>query len=311
MGKYTRYQYHQQRLAERVWHEGFITGHEQFELCLVALYLRDVHGMPPRERRAALTRFLREQDKEYTASKWCLRLNAALKYAADKNRKLVEIERIPVYQSEMAFVDGLDVNEDVKRTVFAMMVQKKLDKISFEAQHGQPYAIFAYSNSDARLKALPRVAGIKRRRGFDFGRDVLFQMREQGLIEVMACKGTPLKLNFVDQFAEDGEVAVEVRDYEDLGIYWDYLHGGDIGFCTVCRTPFRCRKHGEKRKYCEEHLRGRVNQGARIDVACIDCGKVFTRSTHAAMQVRCHECQQEHRKQGRKQGRETAETPVS
>lgn len=302
------YMYRQEELAKKVLSSGFQTGYYNYEMKLASLYLRDIEGLKPSAIEARIIELCKKSINDYSERGWCMRIRDAMKYAANKEHRLVQCDSVPVYQHEVAYIKGLDVDENVKRTVLAMMVQKKLDKISFETQHGGEYSIFTYSNGTKRFKSLPKTAGIKTSKGFDFCLDVLYPMREKGLIDIIQTTGSPLKLNFNDQICLDGDVAVLVRDYSHIGLYYDYLFIDDnrTGFCEICGFPFkRAMGRGRVRKYCDEHRDGYVHTGIYEEGVCEDCGALFVRTKgNAAKQVRCDVCQYRHKLESkRKQAR--------
>ena len=290
------YQYRQEELAEYIWKHGFQSTYVSYELKLVALYIANKYSLSEGEVAASLQEFLQRVDPEYTKNKWCVRLFQATKSAAQKRAALLQCDSIKMYNSEYLYVNSLSLDNELKKVVWTMMVQKKLDKYSYETQYETPYTIFSYTNNKRRLSALPRIAGIKKKTGFDLGIDVLHPLIESGLLEVVHTKGDPFKINFADQIVFEGKEIITVRDYEHIGLYWDFLCGEPVGFCEVCDFPFTKKAKGRTRKYCDYHAEKHSLGDSETDQVCIDCGKTFTRSTHAAMQIRCPACQKEHRR---------------
>lgn len=295
MRDYKYYQYRQRDYAALVYLKGIQSNHWRYELRLVALFLRDVMGCTPKPLRQGIIECLQKWDKRYTLNKWCVQIEQTVAYARNKKHKLVQCDGIPMYQSEVEYIKELDISDDLKRAVWTMMVQKKLDKVVYETRHEKPYQIFIYGNSPKRLKAFPRVAGIKKKRGFDTASDILHPLYCAELIDVLQTRGDPFKLNFADKIVFEGEEAVRVTDYEHIGLYWDYVTGGKVGLCEVCGAPFKRKGTGRPRKVCDDCVDRTQVKDVEI-VECVDCGKVFVREVKNTRQLRCAPCQEKFNK---------------
>ena len=290
MRDYKYYQYRQRDYAALIYLKGAQTKYTRYELRLVALFLRDVMGYAPKPLRQGIIECLQKWDEQYTLNKWCVEIEQTAAYARNKKHKLVQCDSIPMYQSEVEYIKGLDIPEDLKRAVWTMMVQKKLDKMVYETRHDKSYQIFTYANNSKRIKALPRVAGIKKKRGFDTASDILHPLYCAGLIDVIQTRGDPFKLNFADKIVFEGEEAVRVTDYEHIGLYWNYVTGANVGLCEVCGAPFKRKDTGRPRKVCDDCAdRTQVNDVEIME--CTDCGEVFVREVKNTRQVRCAACQ--------------------
>ena len=99
-----------------------------------------------------------------------------------------------MYNSEYLYVNSLSLDNELKKVVWTMMVQKKLDKYSYETQYETPYTIFSYTNNKRRLSALPRIAGIKKKTGFDLGIDVLHPLIESDYWKLCIQRAIHLRL---------------------------------------------------------------------------------------------------------------------
>lgn len=287
------YMYRQYSLANLIAEKGFQTSFQQYELKLLAVYLRDIMGMKPKERKAELQRFCKEHVDGYHVRAWYEDINRAINYSRDKEHVLVECPSVTMYKSEVEFVDGLDVDENCKRVIWCVMVQKKLDKFSYEAQHGGEYKVLTYNNNEKRIKSLKRIGKLKGVK--DIGLEVFRKLALTGLVKMMDCKNDPIRLLFADKIAFEGELVVEVTNYEKLGDYWEWVHGDTkIGLCKECGSPFRMTTGN--RMHCDEHKKyAHVLEVRKKICACIDCGKEFEVDARNTTKIRCDNCQHEHR----------------
>lgn len=329
------YIYRQQELAEWVYLNGFQSAApSKHDLNIVALYLRQVKGMSPSQIRQEITRFCEQYLPGYSFRRDCMLINDAVNYAVNPKHHLSQVDQVVVFKDEIEFIQSLnedwlrnvlrEANEDnpgsdtyinlsraaenIRRTVLAIMIHKKIDAAIFESkpkniEMGKEYSFFMYSHDSTRFTSLPRVAGLKRFKGFKFARDVIRPMWLGGLVEFVAMRGDPLRLDFGTKIhkssykdGHEDEVAFVARDYEHIGWYYDaFVAGqtGKIGFCAKpgCMMPYLTKGHGNAKRYCAYHALGTIRANSNVLVNCIVCGKEFKRNALAAKQVRCPECQ--------------------
>ena len=309
--KYDRYR--QRSYAEYVYLNGFQSSYISRELQLLALYMRDTFYWKPLTMRYNLVLFCEQNLPNFNLMRDCLLIRKALNYAKDKNHILIEIPYIPVYQSEIDFINSLPDNENVRRTIFTMIIHKKIDAQCYNQNHpdGEPYTFFSYANN-SRLTAIPHIGGIRLKKGEKFGITVMHEIFKLGLIETIQTVGSPLKLNFADKIAMDGEEVLRVYDFEKIGLYYNYIFkdkkigNRKIGLCKICHCPFTYTSHNE-RIYCDEHRKGNVKMNKNMFYTCEECGMVFLRRNNAHTQVLCSNCKRKKNQKLRKV--KTSENP--
>lgn len=280
--------YHMRTFAEKVYREGFQKEtSKQFELCLVALYMRDVLGINKTVMKSELLDFCMREAPDSSKRAWVMMVAKAEKYAQKKDHVLVECPYIDMYEDEVEYIDSLDVSDNAKKIVFTMMVHKKLDKVCYEARNTDSYTIFSYA-TNKRYSSLKRVAHLSKVK--DMAKEVMHELYCHNLVDVIETKGTPLKLNFADKICFEGKIAVRITDYEQIGLYWEWLMGKpNIGLCCTCWQIYNSRS--KRRCYCEQH-QGYQKLGISVrDVVCANCGKEFQVSIKNTRTIRCESCQ--------------------
>lgn len=279
--------YHQRTYAQMICARGFQSPKQwAYELRLLAMLYKE-QGQKPQEIAESLLAFCLKQYPQTPERHWLVAIGKAVKFSQKKGNVLVECPRIDMYLDEVDFIDKQNLSDGAKRILFAIMVQKKLDKICYEIRREAPYVIFTYANNE-RMRKLKRVAKLPK--GYAVA-DGLRELMAAGLIEIVHCKGTPFKLNFVEKFAFEGSLAVGIVDYDALGAYWDWLHcSAQVGICVTCWKTFSSR--AQNRCYCEEHQGYQKSGATSHEVICCDCGRVFEVTVKNTRAVRCGDCQE-------------------
>lgn len=284
--------YHQKTYAETINRQGFQNMRLwAYELRLLAMLYKE-QGQKPKEIRDSLVAFCTTRYPDTPERHWLVAIGKAVNFAEKKGNVLVECPYVDMYTEEIDFIDEQEISEEAKRVLFAIMVQKKLDKICYEIRRGGEYSIFTYANNK-RMTQLTRVARLPS--GYT-AIDGLRELYQQGLVDVMHCKGSPFRLNFVEHILFEGRLAVRLTDYEQIGTYWDWLHSCQTAYvCVKCWRTFRSR--AKNCCYCEEHQGYQSITQPLKTLICADCGGAFEVSAKNHKSVRCPACQAAHRRE--------------
>ena len=198
-------------------------------------------------------------------------------------RKLLEVNFIPIYKSEMEIIQELD-NKINQRLLFTMMCLARYNNYLRCADYN-------YTNNDrykiAKLAAIP---GSKDEKMDRFG-----ELIDIGLISY-AKKTMNTKVNcMTDNF--DQEIAIKITRIEDIANQYRLYCGEDYVYCEDCGLLFRnsstkpAKKCPACRKYDPAELRTFI---------CADCGEEFLSNCRGNIPVRCHTCRDTHRSEYKK-----------
>ena len=194
-------------------------------------------------------------------------------------RKLLKVNFIPIYKSEMEIIQGLD-NKITQRLLFTMMCLARYNNYLRCADYN-------YTNNDrykiAKLAAIP---GSKDEKMDRFG-----ELIDIGLISY-AKKTMNTKVNcMTDNF--DQEIAIKITRIEDIANQYRLYCGEDYVYCEDCGLLFRnsstkpAKKCPTCRKYDPAELRTFI---------CADCEEEFLSNCRGNIPVRCHTCRVEYKK---------------
>ena len=255
------------------------------ELKLLALYLRDECGMKRSEIEEYITAFCEQYSPDYHFRAYYRMIGNACKHAENKKNVLIQVDKLPVFQSEVQYIDGLDISYEEKKLMFSILMLKKLDKECFEQRQEGDYKMGYLSADDSKLRFLKKTAELGK---MDIPKDVFFHWRENGIIRVSYAG---FILDFMDQMEHDGVEVMSVEHFDCFGAYWDLLFKGDkISLCQHCGKPYH--KTGSNQCYCKEHkgmrLQAQLHKAKRRE--CERCGEAYYVSSHAANAHLCPIC---------------------
>lgn len=276
------YQYHDTKYAEFILKNGFTTQFFLSELKLLALYYRDILGYKPKKREEELYKFCEKNIAKYNKVLFFRTIDKALNYARKKTSKLIDIDFIPIYKSEIEYIKNLDIEYNLQKIIFTILVYIKLNKKVREIKMGDvSNEYFLPKNkTDKDIFKLTNISNIK-------NYSHLFYLLEQ-MEYITTYYSGATRINILyDMPIDEIDIAVEVKDYSNIGYYYDYYNKANkVKLCTKCGMPFKAT--GKNSKYCKEH-QGYQEKKERI-IVCIDCGKSFVVNSNNKRSVRCIEC---------------------
>lgn len=229
-------------LNEHDWAEEMITsrslGKKPFEtLCRVARYYLD-NGIPKREVRRMLDAFLIQCEPTASLPKWTTVLDSALSRAM--KRASINLEYIEITKPEMERIDALG-GKQIRRLAFTLLcLSKYWNAVSGRSDgwvNSQDSDIMRMANIDTSIK----------RQSLMF-----YNLNAEGMIKFSRKVDNT---NVQVCFAEEGEPALRITDFRNLGYQYIRYHGGPYFECENCGLVTKIEKasaRGPKQKYCRE-----------------------------------------------------------
>ena len=274
---------------------GFHNGHySAFDMKMLALYLRDECGMKPARLREYLIDFMQAESGRQNKSELAFRAQEALAFAAKKQNVLIQVDRVPVYESEVRWLKELDVPDEVKKVLLAIMVQKRLDAECYMQRHeGKEYYLGYLPADITKMLEIKKMACVPTKQ--DIYLDVLGRLSQMGLVTIGHAS---YKLDFWEQlnWGQGSEVAFEIEHFDATGLYWDELMGDKkVKRCEHCGKPFK--KRSNRQVLCKEcsESGAKYEEPQARQHRCQDCGELFWASVSTTCVQRCPPCQKKHR----------------
>jgi len=235
-------------------------------------------------------KFCEENIPNYNRASHYKIINRALQKGSDKKQKLIKVEKLDIYEDEVEYINSLSINYQYKKLLFAFLVQMRLNKIVSEFKNGKEYKSIYFKGGKQKYQNIKSMANVSNRININ---DEFINKLSQGDNSLISSLHSGLiSLNFLNGCKQTGDVAIEIKDYENVGWYFDYYnHVDKIRLCEYCGQPFK-QQHGNER-YCKKHKE--YQRIENKEIICCDCHKTFKVNGIVKNKKRCEECQ--HKKQ--------------
>ena len=228
-------------LNEREWTEDMITqrslGKKPFEtMCRVARYYLD-NGIPKRDVRRMMDSFLLQCDPLASLPKWSATLDSALTRAM--KYQSINIESVKVTKPEMEQIAALG-GRQIQRLAFTLLCLAKYWNAVSAKNDGW------VNSKDSDIMRMANINTSLKRQSLMY-----YNLNAAGLIRFSRKVDNT---NVQVCFQQDGETALEVTDFRNLGYqYLKYL-GGPYFVCANCGITTKSENtgRGRKQKYCRE-----------------------------------------------------------
>lgn len=212
-------------------------GDKPFEtLSRVAKYYMD-NGGSKKDVRQKLDAFLLQCDPTASLPKWAdtidYALARALKYEA------IQIHSIEITKGEMERIDSLD-GKQIRRLAFTLLcLAKYWDIVNPSGDHW-------VNSKDSDIMRMANINTSIKRQSMMY-----YNLNEAGMVQFSKkVDNTNVRVCFISQ----GEVAMRVTDFRNLGYQYLRFHGEPYFECQNCgiTTKLKDPVHGAGKKYCKE-----------------------------------------------------------
>lgn len=188
--------------------------------------------------------------------------------------KLYQIPGVKITESEIETIANLH-NKVLERLIFTMLCLAKLSDEKNSNNNG-------WVNADAKdIFTYARIGCKSDEREVKIGK--LWQM---GLLEFSKRNDNlNCRVTFIDN---NGDEALFVSDFRELGYEYQKYKGENFIRCAECGILTRGNKNGTK-KYCKDCSTYTPQEIKKI--VCVDCGKSFEVCARISNKCRCTDCQ--------------------
>lgn len=203
----------------------------------VARFYMDTYNINQDAARKKLDLFLLQCDPTSSLPKW----SDALDYAVSRACKYpaINIDHISVSKNEVEKIDSLE-GKQIRRLAFTLLCLAKYWNIVTRKEDGW------VNSKDNEIMSMANINTSIKRQSLMFGK-----LNELGMIQFSKkVDNTNVKVCFM----EDGEEAIRIYDFRNLGYQYLMYHGEPYFTCENCRITTKVNDRGNRRrqKYCPE-----------------------------------------------------------
>lgn len=210
------------------------------------------NGKSKNETRSLLEKFIMSCDSSTPIVKWDERIDSVMSYA--EKRPLCVVDKITISVPEINKIKALD-GIQLQRLAFTLLCISKFLRIS------NPKNEHWVNTPDNEIMKMANIGTSIKRQSIMFSK-----LKELEMIKFSA-KIDNLSVQVL--FEEDGDPAVEITDFRNIGYqYMDYLFGGYFR-CMNCGLTCKCNKQSDKKQiYCPDcaakiHMRQNIESVMR------------------------------------------------
>jgi len=245
----------------------------------------------PKERKERLSKFCEKNIENYHRAKYFKIINKALNYASNKKNNLITVEKIDIYNNEVNYINHLNIDYQYKKLMFAFLVQMRLNKYVSEIKNQKEYISNYFRGGKSKYKSIKDMANVSGT--IKINDDFIHTLSRESYKLITILYSGLIRLDFLDNCKSEGNVVIEIRDYENVGWCFDYYnHVDKVVLCDYCKQPFK-QKH-KNECYCKKHKEYQPMETKIIK--CIGCGDDVKLSAKDNQTTRCEECYETYRK---------------
>ena len=202
----------------------------------LARYYRSL-GYKPKAIREEIERFMIRCDPDINLVRWNTSIEKAIQRSS--NRKLIELDSIPITQKEIDKCKSLD-SSAYQRLAFSLLCIAKYFNTLRDTNNNW------VNQSDKDIFSLANIQTVRKRQPLMLGK-----LGEEGFVEFSnRIDNTNLRVTFVDT---DGDPILKITELHNLGWQYERFLFGDKYYptCEICGEIFRKKKNVRGiQKYC-------------------------------------------------------------
>jgi len=220
---------------------------------LLARYFRHIENMDADVIENKLIKLCESKGKDWfnsvTDSPY---IDKAISNAFKDNAEIVQIESIPIMKAELDYINDLDIESKHKKILYGILALAKLKSKSIQIQNKNDIGMYFGGAGKESYKSLMEVLNDKYTRTFldKELHKIIKSFNELGLTRTTY--SASLEILFVNDITHDGEVAFWIKDFDVIGLYWEYEFGNTkVKLCKECNSSLYKETNGNA-KFCKK-----------------------------------------------------------
>jgi hypothetical protein len=238
-----KYKYNEEEYAKEIKERGFLTKYHTYELKILAKYYKS-EGYKPKERKELLYAFCEKYIEKFNKVKYFKVINSALNYAKKKKNKLIIIDEIPIFDTEIEYINGLQLDYVYKKVLFTLLVKNKINKQICELTFGKSSEFNFFGGKKQHYQEIYEMAKIPSEYKIN---NIINYLSEQGLVDIRT-RGR-INLLFIDYIEQSDNEVMKITTFDNVGYYLDWYNGDKK--IIQCENCGKFIKKYNSRKYCK------------------------------------------------------------
>ena len=231
--------------AETIANEGFRSVNKKPELKMLAKYYRDVWRLTEPQVRKKLIEFCQKHVLDFDIAIHFKLINTAIS-SSKKGSALICVPWICIYKNEVNEIANIPLTHSHKKLFFTLVVYDRLIRKSIKMKTGTEPNVVYYRGGKRNYAKLKGFANLKK--DFDINKDGIPELAKLGFVKILDRGGIEIKP--FPENPEQSEVMINVKDYDNIGLYYDCAAGNKkIKMCVHCNKPFYQKSN--RQKYCK------------------------------------------------------------
>lgn len=251
-----KYKYNEEEYAKEIEKHGFLTKYHTYELKILAKYYKD-QDYKPKERKRLIYEFCEKYIEKFNRVKYFKVINSALNYANKKNNKLIIINKIPIFDTEVEYINSLQLEYVYKKVLFTLLVKNKINKEICQLTFGKSSDFNFFGGKKQHYQEVYEMAKISSDIKIN---DIINYLSEQGLVDIRT-RGR-INLLFINNIEKSDNEVMNITTFDNVGYYLDW-YNGDKKIIT-CENCGKYIKKYNSRKYCKSCAREIKREKDRI-----------------------------------------------
>ena len=255
------YKYNEQEYGKYIYENGFYTRFISYELTVLVKYLKSI-GKNKKETEQFLYKFCKQHIEGFNKVKYYKTIDKSI--LDGRKKPFIVVKNIPILLKELESIQNLDLDDEYKKLLLALLVNRKIAYEINKINNGDNAHISTYFNgTKKRFREVFKSANITKK-GYKID-DMINFLVQNNVIESII-KGDIVLSYMCDiydteedndkkiiyQYSNDG-VFVEISDFENIGYVFEYYLGNKkIKMCEVEKCNVLFKKKSNNQKYCAE-----------------------------------------------------------
>lgn len=237
--------YNEKEYAEYIYNHGFLTKHRPYELKLLVKYFKSL-GHKPKARKDMLYAFCEKYVDNFSKAKYFKVLNTALNYGGKKHNNLIVIDKIDITQQELDYITKQDIEYNLKKIMFTLLVQNKINKLICDISFGKSSDYNFFGGKSLKYKEIKEISKVPS--SFNIN-SAIHELDAVGIVDIKT-RGK-IDLSFVYKIVSSDDIVFQIITFDEVGYYFDFYCGENkIIKCNVCGKFIKATNN--KIKYCKE-----------------------------------------------------------